>query len=176
MAPNDTGDRAAVDEAVLAELREHETQHGPHIVRVLERHHPEYHPGIPLELLNAYAERLGYDVELSDRDIERKTVDDAAWRDEDVYYRIGGNISAYPPSWHERFDEEETLRSLVEIMREQTGKDAIERDDLLLAVESIAGLTRPESDGMLTEARERGELEVEPYQNPEALVFLPSDS
>ncbi|WP_129114777.1 hypothetical protein [Halegenticoccus tardaugens] len=171
--PNDCTDGGIeVDEAVLTELREHETQHGPHMIRVLERHHPEYHPGIPLELLNAYAERLGYDVALSDRDIERKTVDDESWREGDVYYRIGGNVSAYPPTWHERFDEGD-LRALVEVMLEETGRTELRRDEVLLAAESIAGMDRRSSESLLTEYRESGRLEVEPYQNPEALVYLP---
>lgn len=158
-----------VDEAALAELRTHETWHGPHLIRGIERHHPETHPGIPLSLFDAYAERLGYDVARSHADVEAKLVDDTDWQSENVYYRVGDNVSAYPPSWHDQYHES-GIRGLVAIMRHQLDRD-VSRDDLLRALSSIAGVDRRTADAMLTEARKARRVVVRPRTNPEAFVY-----
>jgi hypothetical protein len=169
MASADTPGPGAVDETALAELRTHETWHGPHLIRGIERHHPETHPGIPLSLFDAYAERLGYDVARSRADVEAKLVDDTEWQSEGVYYRVGDNVSAYPTSWHDQYEEGD-IRGLVATMRLQLDRD-VSRDELLRALESIAGVDRRTADAMLTEARKARRVIVQPRTNPEAFVY-----
>ncbi len=159
-----------VDGEVFREFQSHETQHWPHIVRFVERHHPEYHPGVPEGLVEAYAAALDNDADAEEHDIEARLVDGAEWHSDEAYYRIGDNVSAYPASWHERYAETESIAALVEIMDDQMGRDII-RNELLLAMEAIAGLERRQADGMLTAARRRGDVIVEPYTNPEAYVY-----
>lgn len=159
-----------VDREVFRELQAHETQHWPHIVRFVERHHPEYHPGVPEGLVDAYAAALDNDPEAENRNIGARLVDGDVWQSDEAYYRIGDNVSAYPASWHDRYAETESLAALVEIMDEQMGRDIV-RNELLLALESIAGIERRRADGMLTAARRRGDVIVEPYTNPEAFVY-----
>jgi hypothetical protein len=169
MAASDTPGPNAVDDEALAELRSHEAWHGPYIVRSIERHHPETHPGIPLSLFDAYTERLGYDVERSRADVEERVVDEPDWQDDDVYYRVGNNVSAYPESWHSQY-EESGIRGLVAIMRHQLGRD-VRRDELLLAVEAIDGVDRRMADAMLTAERKEKRVVVRPRTNPEAFVY-----
>lgn len=169
MASSDTPGKNEVDDAALGELRTHETWHGPHMIRGIERHHPETHPGIPLSLFEAYAERLGYDVERSRADVEDKLVDDTEWQSDDVYYRVGDNVSTYPQRWHDQYHES-GIRGLVAIMRHQLGHD-VRRDELLLAVGAIAGVDRRMADAMLTAARREQQVVVRPRTNPEAFVY-----
>lgn len=169
MAAANTPDSGGVDERVLTELREHESWHGSYLLRGIERHHPETHPGIPLSLFDAYAEQLGYDVEQSHEDVAAKVVDDAEWVDDDAYYRVGDNVSAYPSSWHEAYAES-GFRGLVLRMRSQMQRD-VRRDEVLLAAESIAGISRREADALLTEARKAKKVILQPRTNPEAFVY-----
>lgn len=169
MAAANTPNPTKVDEAVLAELREHEAWHGSYLLRGIERHHPETHPGVPLSLFEAYAERLGYDVEQSRDDVEAKVVEDTEWVDDDAYYRVGDNISAYPQSWHEAY-EASGLHGLVLTMRTQMQRD-VRRDEVLLAVESIVGMGRRGADALLTQARKAKEIALRPRTNPEAFVY-----
>lgn len=169
MMSTDTPGPNAVDETALAELRTHETWHGPHLIRGIERHHPETHPGIPLTLFDAYAERLGYDVDRSHADVEAKLVDDTDWQSADVYYRVGDHVSAYPASWHDQY-EAGGLRGLIGTMRRQLGHD-VSRDELLRALGAIAGVDRRTADALLTDARKRKQVVVRPRTNPEAFVY-----
>ncbi|SFL00702.1 hypothetical protein SAMN04487950_1899 [Halogranum rubrum] len=169
MASDNTPDRERVNEQALAELRSHETWHGPHLIRSIERHHSETHPGIPLSLFDAYTERLGYDAIRSRADVEEKVVDDENWQSEAAYYRIGDNVSAYPVTWHRHY-EDGGVRGLVGVMQQQLGHD-VQRGDLLLALEAIAGVDRPTADAMLTTARRERQVVVQPRTNPEAFVY-----
>ncbi|SEO44098.1 hypothetical protein SAMN04487948_102433 [Halogranum amylolyticum] len=169
MTSTDTPGPGGVDDTALAELRAHEAWHGPNLIRGIERHHPETHPGIPLALFDAYAERLGYDVDRSHADVEAKLVDDTEWQSDAVYYRVGDHVSAYPASWHDQY-EEGGLRGLVGEMRRQLGHD-VSRDELLRALGSIAGVDRRTADAMLTDARRRERVVVRPRTNPEAFVY-----
>jgi hypothetical protein len=162
-----------IDERVVEELRTHERWHGPNMIRTIERHHPEHRPGIPLSLFAAYAERLGYDVASSEADVLGKAVDDEEWVGSDVYYRVGddgAHLSAYPASWHARYADGDSIASLVDVMREQLGRPSLARKDVLLVLESVAGVDPRTASAMLYDARRRGEVTVEPWQNPESLV------
>ncbi len=164
-----------VDDDVLHELREHERWHGPRMIRTIERHHPEHRPGIPVALFDAYAERLGYDVEASEADVLAKAVDETEWVGEDVYYRVGDdseNLSAYPPSWHARYAERNSIADLVREMGTQLGRAWVGRRELTLALESVAGVDPRTATAMVLDAGQRGEIAVQPRQNPESLVFL----
>lgn len=169
MASDNTPGSETVSEQALAELRSHETWHGPHLIRCIERHHSEVHPGIPLSLFDAYAEQLGYDAARSRADVEKKVVDDERWESDAVYYRIGDNVSAYPTTWHRQY-ERDGIRGLVMVMRQQLERD-VQRGDLLLALEAIAGVDRPTADAMLTTARREKLVVVQPRTNPEAFVY-----
>lgn len=165
-----------VDEAVLGELRNHERWHGPRMIRTIERHHPEHRPGVPVALFGAYADRLGYDVAASEADVLAKAVEDEEWVGDDVYYHVGeggAHLSAYPASWHAQYEETGSIAALVTQMQTQLGRETVGRKEVALALESVAGVDPRTANSMLADARERGEVIIEPYQNPESLVSVP---
>lgn len=170
------GSGAIVDRSVLETLEDHSGHLVPHLVRTLECHHPNGEPGVARETVLAYAEELGIDVEEYAAHLDERTVDDTTWRnDDDVYYRVGDNVSVYPASWHERLSDTEDMRTFVEVLREGYGdiNGGVNRADLLTAAQAIAGIDRERGAALLRDQRLRGLVDVHPDQNPDATVYVP---
>lgn len=155
------------------------------LVRYLERHHPVEGPGIPGDLLEAYADELDYDRDRFDASLQDRLTDARSWQSGNRIYRIGDNVSIYPQSWHERLADTTDLAEYVEVMLESVrAPDGVEmdrddlgvaQDDLLTVVEIIGGMDRGEARSLLKNQRLEGAIVMYAFQNPEELVRLPKN-
>lgn len=155
------------------------------LVEYLERHHPVEGPGVPRDLVEAYADELEYDRERFDDSLDDRLTDARSWQPGDRLYRIDGNVSVYPPSWHERLAGSTDLAEYVDVMLESVkAPEGVEVDrsdlgvaqaDLLTAAEIIGELDRGEATALLKNQRLGGSLVLYAFQNPEELVRLPKD-
>ena len=176
----------AVDSDLANELSHHDDYFtARELVQYLERHHPVEGPGVPRDLVEAYADELEYDRERFDTSFEDRLTDARSWQPGDRLYRVGENVSIYPPAWHERLADTTDLSEYVDVMLESVrAPDGVEveradlgvsQDDLLTAVEIIAELDRGEARKRLRNQRLEGSLVLYAFQNPEELVRLPKD-
>jgi hypothetical protein len=177
---------ASVDSDLVNQLARHDEYFtARELVRFLERHHPVEGPGIPGDLLEAYADELEYDRDRFDTSLQDRLTDARSWRSGDRLYRIGDNVSIYPESWHERLADTTDLSEYVEVMLESVQAPEgieIERDDLgvaqedlLTAVEIIGEMDHGEARSRLKRQRLDGDIVLYAFQNPEELVRLPRE-
>ncbi|USZ68847.1 hypothetical protein NGM10_03705 [Halorussus salilacus] len=155
------------------------------LVQYLERHHPVEGPGVPRDLVEAYAEELDYDPHRLATSLDDRTTDSPTWQPGDRVYRIEGNLSIYPASWHERLADTTDLSRFVEVMLEsvaapdgvevERGDLGVRQDDLITAVEIIAEIGRGEAHGLLRDQRVAGDIVLYAFQNPEEVVRLPEE-
>ncbi|WP_134670705.1 hypothetical protein [Halorussus marinus] len=155
------------------------------LIRFLERHHPVEGSGLPRELVEAYAEALDYDRERFETSLEDRLTDSRSWRPGERLYDVDGAVSIYPASWHERLADTTDLAAFVDVMLEsvrapegvEIDRDrlGIAQDELLTAVEIIAGLERSVASRLLREQRLDGSLVLYAFQNPEEIVRLPEE-
>ncbi len=160
-------------------------------VRLIEQEHPHDEPGVPRDVLTAYAtaivDDLGgsapFTVEEADRLIDRHLTDSGVWLEYGLYEVGPDRVSAYPAPWHDRLDGETDPRAYVEVMRDELaaargfaarGADApgVPKQQLLDAMAVLGRMDRGEATVAVDDERKRGGLELYPFQNPEAEVRL----
>ncbi|SIQ66765.1 hypothetical protein SAMN05421858_0016 [Haladaptatus litoreus] len=173
---------ALVDEQLVDDIAKHDRYYRiEDFVTYLERHLRD-EPGVPLSVIHAYADALGYERERTDELLEGRIVDSMTWVADDVFYRIGDGISIYPLSWHERLDGSRDVADYVRVMldgREAAGKEfpkgerGIAQTDILTALEIMADVDRKDGEKLLREQRHQGDIVIYAYQNPEDIVRLP---
>ncbi|WP_137287068.1 hypothetical protein [Halorussus salinisoli] len=155
------------------------------LVQYLERHHPVEGPGVPRDLVEAYAEELEYDRDRFETSLDDRLTDARTWQPGDRLYRIDGNLSIYPVSWHERLADTTDLSEYVNVMLESVkAPEAVEldrsdlgvtQDDLLTAVEIIGEMDRGAARKTLKNQRLEGSIVLYAFQNPEEIVRLPQE-
>jgi len=171
-----------VDEQLVDDLslRDREYQIDD-FVRYLERHHHGDEPGISMERLDAYANALGYDTEHTHVLLEERLTDSTTWTPGNNLYRVGDNVSIYPPSWHEQLTDTIDLAEYVRVMlaekievsgRLPPARRGISQPDILTAVEVFADLDREMGEDLLKQQRQKGSIVIYASQNPEDLVRL----
>jgi len=172
-----------VDERLVDDLslrdREYEIDD---FVRYLEQHHYGEEPGVSRERIDAYAEALGYETDRTSALLEERLTDSEAWIPGNNLYRVGENVSIYPPSWHEQLRDTIDLAEYVRVMlaekaakrgRASTARDGIPQADILTAIEIFADLDREMGEQLIEKQREEETILIYAYQNPEDLVRLP---
>ena len=155
------------------------------LVRYLERHHPVEGPGVPRDLVEAYADELDYDPDRLATSLDDRLTDARTWQSGERLYEVDDNLSVYPASWHERLAATTDLAAYVEVMLEsvrapegvEVDRDrlGIRQNDLLTAVEIIADVDRSRAASLLREQRLAGDVVLYAFQNPEEIVRLPED-
>ena len=176
----------AVDSDLVNQLSRHDEYYtARELVRYLERHHPVEGPGVPSDLVEAYAEELEYDLDRFESSLEDRLTDARTWQPGDRIYRIDGNLSIYPPAWHEQLADTTDLSKFVEAMLESVRTPegvevdrsdlGVSQDDLLTAVEIIAEMDRSEAHRLLRSQRLEGNVVLWAFQNPEEIVRLPEE-
>jgi len=177
---------ASVDTDLANEISHHDDYFTARdLVEYLERHHPVEGPGVPRDLVEAYADELNYDRERFDTSLDDRLTDARSWQPGDRLYRIDGNVSVYPPLWHERLVDTTDLADYVDVMLESVkAPEGVEVDrsdlgvsqaDLLTAVEIIGEIDRGEAKSLLKNQRLEGSIVLYAFQNPEELVRLPNE-
>jgi len=108
-----------VREQVVEELDAHqETLRLHEYVQMIETHHLDEGPGVDRDLLAAYADAVGFDVDVSA--VEDRLTDSHAWEPGDRLYELDdGRISTYPQDWHETVSDPDDVLALVELIAEQ---------------------------------------------------------
>lgn len=164
-------------------------------VGLIEQDHPHEGPGVPRELLDAYAAAIVDDlgpfapfaVDQVDRLLDLHRTDSDVWLDSAVYEVEPDRISLYPPTWHERLRGETDPREYVVVMRDEIaaargyttrGRDApgVPKEQLIDAMVTLGGVDRHAATGRIREMRVNGDLLLFPFQNPEADVQLPESA
>lgn len=155
------------------------------LVQYLERHHPVEGPGVPRELVESFAEELDYDRDRLLGSLDDRLTDARTWQPGERLYEIAGNVSIYPPAWHEQLADTTDLSNYVEVMLESVkapegvevdrNRLGIKQDDLLTAVEIIGELDRSAARDLLRSQRLAGSLVLYAFQNPEEIVRLPEE-
>ncbi|UPV74120.1 hypothetical protein M0R89_16465 [Halorussus limi] len=176
----------AVDTDLADELSRHDEYFtARELVEYLERHHPVEGPGVPRDLVEAYADELEYDRERFDTSFEDRLTDARSWQPGNRLYRVSENVSIYPPSWHEQLADTTDLSDYVDVMLESVrapegvevarGDLGVAQDELLTAVEIIGDVDRSTSKNLLKNQRLEGSLVLYAFQNPEELIRLPKE-
>ena len=172
-----------VDERLVDELSHRDREYEiDDFVKYLERHHHGEEPGISRERIDAYADALGYDRERTNALLEERLTDSETWTPGNNLYRVGENVSIYPPSWHEQLDDTIDLDEYVRVMlaekeakrgRPTPAQQGVPRPDILTAIEIFADLDREMGEQLLQKQRQEGAIVILASQNPEDLVRLP---
>ncbi|MCO8253626.1 hypothetical protein NKF26_07410 [Haladaptatus sp. AB618] len=171
-------DNRLVDDLSLRD-REYEIDD---FVRYLERHHHGEKPGLSRERIDAYADALDYDKDRTNALLEERLMDSETWMPGNNLYRVEGNVSIYPPSWHEQLDDTIDLVEYVRVMlaekEAKTGRlnpaqRGVPQPDMLTAIEIFADLDREMGEQLLQKQRQEGSIVIFASQNPEDLVRLP---
>lgn len=176
----------SVDPDLVEQLTPHDeyfTVRG--LVQYLERHHAVEGPGVPRDLVTAYVEELEYDSDRFESSLDDRLTDARTWHPGERLYRVGENVSIYPPSWHERLADSTDVSEYVEVMLESVaapegveidrGKLGIVQDDLLTAIEIIAETDRASARELVRKQRLEGRVVLYAFQNPEEIVRLPEE-
>ena len=181
----------------MPELRDHVIDEAFHegdtlivndLVGLIERHHDDGYYGAPVDLVEAYVERLAeedsrYDPEGVSQALDEQTVDDESWVDADSLYDVGeGRVSKFPLGWHEALSGEEDVYELVTFVVDalpDEGRDAfatggagegVPRQRLIEMGEILCGLSQAEVKRQLEELGEQGRIEVPDEQHPQGRV------
>ncbi|WP_435335373.1 hypothetical protein [Haloarchaeobius sp. TZWWS8] len=160
-------------------------------VRIIEEKHPREGPGVPREVLDAYAaaivDDLGgfapFTVEQMEWKLEAHVAADGVWEKSSLFEVGPGRISVFPVHWHARLHDETDPREYVAVMRDDlvSSPDSpasrqrlprVPKQYLLDAMVILGGLDRREATGIVNDARKRGEVVLYPFQNPDAEVLL----
>lgn len=177
---------ASVDQDLVSDLARHDSAMTlTQLVRYLERHHPIEGPGVPRAVVEAYADELDYDSDRIAASFEDRLTDARGWQPGNRLYRVGENVSIYPPDWHERLaettDVSEYVSAMVGSIRTPDGVEidevqvGVSQADLLTAIEIIAGVDRETARRSLQSQRREGRVVMSAFMNPEEVVRLPSD-
>lgn len=178
---------ASVDSDLVSDLARHDSAMTlTELVRYLERHHPVEEPGVPRTLVETYSDELDYELDRIASAFENRLTDARSWQPGDRLYRIGENVSIYPPDWHERLAQTTDVSAYIAVMtasvRAPEGVEIDEQQlgvtqaDLLTAMEIIAGVDREEARRSLQSQRREGRVVMAAFMNPEEVVRLPRES
>ena len=171
-------DKRLVDDLSIRD-REYEIDD---FVKYLERHHHGEEPGLSRERIDAYADALGYDGERTTVLLEERLTDSRTWMPGNNLYRVGENVSIYPPSWHEQLADTIDLAEYVRVMlaekeaksgRLTPAQQGISQPDILTAIEIFADLDREMGEQLLAKQRKEGSIVIYASQNPDDIVRLP---
>ncbi|WP_458191094.1 hypothetical protein [Haladaptatus sp. NG-WS-4] len=152
-------------------------------VKTIERHHHREKPGIPMELIDAYSDVLGYEREHTNTLIEDHLTDSTTWQPGISLYKINGNVSIYPLSWHEQLDDTDEIATFVQVMLESKLPSdgsapnpnmwGIPQEEILTAIEIMTDFDRETGRELIQKQRLEGKIVIYAFQNPEDLVRLP---
>jgi len=177
---------ASVDSDLVESLSRHnEYLTARELVRYLERHHPVEGPGVPRDLVEAYAEALDYDADRFASSLDDRVTDARTWQPGDRVFEVDGNLSIYPASWHEELADTTDLSDYVEVMLESVrapegvtvdeDRLGVKQNDLVTAVEIIGKIDHGRARRLLRSQRLDGSIVLYAFQNPEEIVRLPED-
>jgi hypothetical protein len=143
-------------EAVVTQLEKHEeTMRLDDFVRWIETHHRESGPGVDLDLVEAYAEAVYFDVDLSA--IDDRLTDSDEWAPGHSIYEIGdGRISNYPAAWHEQLEDTDDIRDVIAVIQN--------------------GVTEPEGDQRKAVTEERGVPQPKLFRVCEAVAEIDKEA
>lgn len=170
------------ERTVAALEKQHQTMTLHDFVRIVEAHHSDAGAGVDRELLEAYADAVYFDVDVSELD-ERLAPSDE-WTDADQFYELDGDrVSTYPPRWHEVLSDTDDLLDLIELIEAETDEPTGEgpeaateqgvNEELVLRVaETVADIDREEARRRLKELRQAGEIAEYPSQNRNPWIQL----
>ena len=160
------------------------------VVSVIERFHAVEGSGVPRAVITAYVDefirRLGpgspFSRERFARLLDGRVADLDMWLPGTIYEVAPGRVSVFPLTWHRVLtgvhDPVRYVGVIGEDLAAARGRDTgellppVPKQLLIDAMMILGGLDRPTAGGLVTEARLGGRLAVEPFQNPEAIVWL----
>ncbi|WP_440010524.1 hypothetical protein [Halomicrococcus sp. SG-WS-1] len=154
-------------------------------LRFIEEYHHEGGPGVPRELVEAYAERLAdqerasFDADALVGSVDERLTDDETWT-KDALYAVGADrISTCPLRWHEELQGTTDLSEFVAVM--QKGVDmpdrapGVRREQVLDAATVIAGIDRETARERLQAQRRDGNVASKAGQSRNANVYVPDE-
>jgi hypothetical protein len=104
------------------------------------------------------------------------------WIPKSIYEVAPGRVSVYPPQWHRLLagvrDPSQYVGVIGEDLAAATGGSTgeslppVPKQLLTEAMMILGGLDRPTASGLIQKGRLDGRLVVEPFQNPNASVWL----
>lgn len=156
------------------------------LVKLVERHHDDPEPGVPLSLVEDYLDAL--DEGTVDAEQVRETLDihlaeDREAPTEAAVYNVGeGRVSGYPAVWHDRLDPEDSLVAYVAVMTEtadspkSAASSGVSKDDLLEAAAVLSDRSREDARIELRDLRGDGVLVADADQHPRAGITLAEDA
>lgn len=151
-------------------------------------------PGVPRDVLAAYAERLAddrdvaFDVRGFLGSVDDRLTSDQAWQGAEVLYRVEDDrISRYPARWHDELGGSTDIRKFVAFLQEEVPEfeddlgrggagRGVPRQSLLDVVAAVGDLDRQEATAALEKARDRGEIVEDADQHPGASVYLAEEA
>src|SRR6056297_782292 len=155
-------------------------------VRLIEQDHPHEKEGISREVLESYAEAIVDDLEAfapfsvaqMNRLLDLHLTDSPVWLKSALYSVEQDRVSIYPKPWYDQLHGETDPREYVAVMRDEfaaarghvsRGSDApgVPKQQLLEAMVILGGMDRGTATGEVNEMRERGDLLLYPFQNPD---------
>ena len=159
------------------------------LVGLIERHHDDEYYGAPVDLVEAYVERLAeedsrYKPEGVSQALDEQTVDDESWIDADSLYDVGeGRVSKFPLEWHEALHDEEDVYEYVTFVVDalpDEGRDAfavggagpgIPRQRLIDLVQVIGHLDESDIKEQLQRLGDEGRIEAEAEEHPNQRIY-----
>jgi hypothetical protein len=171
-------------EEVVSQLEKHEeTLQLDEFVRWIETHHREDGPGVDLDLVEAYAEAVYFDVDLSA--IDDRLTDSDDWESGKHLYDLGdGRISKYPPEWHERLAGTDDIRDVIELIQTDvteaegdqreavTEERGVPQPKLLRVCKAIGGIDEEAARERIKELRQNDEIEEFASQHRDPTIRL----
>ena len=176
------------DDVIDQAFHEGETLIVNDLVGLIEKHHHDDYYGVPVDLVEAYVERLAeedsrYKPEGVREAIDEQVAEGEAWVDADSLYDVGdGRVSKFPLEWHEALSGEEDVYEIVTFVVDalpDEGRDAfatggagpgVPRQRLIDIAEIIGGLPQGEVKRQLEQLGEAGEIEVPSEQHPQGRI------
>lgn len=162
------------------------------LVALVEQHHDDGRPGVPRDVLAAYADALAertdfrMDADAFHSTIDERLTDAETWAGRDALYEVGGNrVSRYPAGWQDALHGSTDVREYVAFLM---GEDpafveefagagrGIPEETLLDVVSVLGGVGRGDARAALNEARDAGDVVEGADQHPDARVYLPEDT
>ncbi|WP_225333729.1 hypothetical protein [Halomicrobium urmianum] len=162
----------------------------PDVVNVIERFHTVEGPGVPRTLVTEYVaevlRRLGprapYTLQRFERLLDGRVTDLDMWVPHALFEVAPGRVSVYPARWHRELAGVRDPAPYVDVIRQDlaaarsVGPDgplpAVPKATLVEAMVVLGDLDQPTAASLVRDARLDGRIVVEPFQNPEALVWL----
>lgn len=160
------------------------------VVGVIERFHASEGPGVPRETITAYVtevfqqlgQRSPLTLEQFTNLLENRVTELDMWLPNTLYEVAPGRLSTYPARWNKQLTGTQDPVPYVNVISEDVaaarGLDAdrpvapVPKRLLIDAMITFGDLDRPTANRLITEGRLAGRIVVEPFQNPDADVWL----